>query len=125
MFTAFFVAFALASAGPPPQPAAERPIAQYLERADFAAIPNTRSPVQAKTRDSIKNGAIIGAIVGGIVTGAGIGLLCHAFNDTDEPQCWKATLLWGGIGAAGGAAAGAGVDALFWKRTTITASVRF
>lgn len=124
MFTGFVVALALASAGSPP-PAAERPIAQYLERTDFAAVPHNSSPVRAKTRDSVKNGAIIGAVVGGIVAGTGLGLLCHAFNDTNEPQCWKAALLWGGIGAGAGAGAGAGVDALFWRRTTITASVKF
>ena len=128
MFTALLLAASLATAAPAaPAPApADRPIARYLSHAVVRAEPafeRNRQPAPAK--DSLKNGAVIGAIVGGIVTGAGIGLLCHAFNDTDEPQCWKAALLWAGIGAGGGAAIGAGVDALFTRRFALRATVRF
>jgi hypothetical protein len=124
MFTGLALSLLLASAAPPPQPV-ERPIAAYLERAAWNASVLPAPKVEARRGDSLKNGAIIGAIVGGIIGGVGIGLLCHAVNDTGDPICWKAALLYGGIGAGAGAGIGAGVDALFGRRTTFTASVRF
>lgn len=123
MFTALTLSLALTAAAVQPQPQA-RPISAYLERSAWtgtAAAP----AVRARGGDPVRNGAIIGAVVGGIIGGVGIGLLCHAVNDTGDPICWKAALLYGGIGAGAGAGIGAGVDALFRRRTTFTASVRF
>ena len=126
MFTAFALAAALATATPVVPASTDRPITRYLSQSVVAADPALApAPRQNRSSDSLKNGAVIGAIIGGIITGTGIGLLCHAFNDTDEPQCWKATLLWAGIGAGGGAAIGAGVDALFTRRFAVRATVRF
>jgi hypothetical protein len=124
MLNGIVLSLALAAASPVPPAAADRPISHYLERVVVEPLADNRA-VQQPRGDSKKNGAIIGAVIGGVVAGAGIGLLCHAFNDTDEPQCWKATVLWGGIGAGGGAAIGAGIDALFSRRMTFQASVRF
>jgi hypothetical protein len=124
MFTGLALSLLLASTAPPPQPV-ERPIAAYLERASWTASVLPAPAVEARRGDSVKNGAIIGAVVGGIIGGVGIGLLCHAVNDTDDPICWKAALLWGGIGAGAGAGIGAGVDALAVRRPTIRATVRF
>jgi len=126
MFTAFALAAALATATPVAPATTDRPIARYLSHSVVAGAPAPALAVtQSRSSDSLKNGAVIGAVIGGIITGTGIGLLCHAFNDTDEPQCWKATLLWAGIGAGGGAAIGAGVDALFTRRYAVRATVRF
>jgi hypothetical protein len=124
MLTGLVLSLVVATAPPAPPAAADRPISHYVERVVVEPLPDNRA-LQQPRGDSKKNGAIIGAVIGGIVSGAGIGLLCHAFNDTGEPQCWKAALLWGGIGAGGGAAIGAGIDALFTRRTTFQASVRF
>jgi predicted lipid-binding transport protein (Tim44 family) len=122
MFTGLALSLALATTAVPPQP---RPITEYLERAAWTASALPAPAVASRRGDPLKNGAIIGAVVGGIVGGVGIGLLCHAFNDTGDPICWKATLLYAGIGAGVGAGIGAGVDALFQRRTTFVASVRF
>jgi hypothetical protein len=123
MLTALTLSLALTAAGAQSQPQA-RPIADYLQQSTWtltAPAPAARS----RGGDPVRNGAVIGAIVGGIVGGVGIGLLCHAVNDTGDPICWKAALLYAGIGAGAGAGIGAGVDALFGRRTTFTASVRF
>ena len=64
--------------------------------------------------DSLKNGAIAGAITGGLAMGGFVGLLCYAMDDSPgRGDCIAAGALWTGIGAAGGALLGAGVDALF------------
>jgi hypothetical protein len=126
MFTGLALAAALATAAPAVPGTTDRPIARALSQSAVAATPAPAHAVkQNQSRDPLKNGAVIGAVVGGIITGTGIGLLCHALNDTDEPQCWKAALLWGGIGAGGGAAIGAGIDALFTRRFAVRATVRF
>jgi hypothetical protein len=62
--------------------------------------------------DSLKNGAIIGAVLGGAAAAGFVGYLCSIFG-TEDDNCFGGTLVWAGIGAAGGAAVGAGVDALF------------
>jgi hypothetical protein len=121
MFTGLALSLVLATTAAPPQP---RPITEYLERSAWTAA-MVPAPVAAPRGDSVKDGAIIGAVVGGIIGGVGIGLLCHAVNDTGDPICWKAALLYAGIGAGAGAGIGAGVDALFGRRATFTASVRF
>lgn len=127
MLTGLALSLALAAASPAPLPqAADRPIARYLSASTIAPEPAAAvENGQGGSRDPLKNGAITGAVIGGIVTGVGIALLCHAFNDTGAPLCWKATLLWAGIGAGAGAAVGAGVDALFTRRMTVRATVRF
>lgn len=124
MFTGLALSLVLAASVAPPQPI-ERPITEYIEQSAWTIRMPSAPAVRSRGSDSLKNGAIIGAVIGGIATGTFMGLLCHALNDTDNPNCWKATLLWGGIGAAAGGGIGAGVDALFGRRTTFAASVRF
>jgi hypothetical protein len=121
MLTALTLSLALTAAAQS-QPQAS-PIADYLEQSTWTLT--TRAQPAQSRGDSVKDGAIIGAVVGGIIGGVGIGLLCHAVNDTGDPICWKAALLYAGIGAGAGAGIGAGVDALFGRRATFTASVRF
>jgi hypothetical protein len=67
----------------------------------------------AHSRDSLKNGTIIGAVVGAAIFGGYVTFLCKALQEPSDPSCFKSSLLAIGIGAGGGAAAGAGVDALF------------
>ena len=70
--------------------------------------------MQGARRDSVKNGAAIGAVLGGVALGGFVYYLCNALDDTGgDAECLGGTLVWTGIGAAGGALFGAGVDALF------------
>jgi hypothetical protein len=93
-----------------PRPArliiSERAVADGLATARPAA-----TAVQRRD-DSIKNGAIIGAIVGAIALGGFVGWLCHMLQEPTDPSCVPPSLLYTGIGAGIGAAAGAGIDAL-------------
>ena len=80
-----------------------------------------------QSRDSVKNGAIIGAVVGFIALAAPGAWICHMLKEPGDPPCWKGVVTVGAIGAGVGAAAGAGVDALLqadrW-RGVCTASQR-
>lgn len=70
--------------------------------------------VRMRKEDSVANGALIGAAVGG-------GLTSLAFLDNechDDPACYRATAIYGGIGAI----AGAIVDALIHRSVVVYAA---
>ena len=79
----------------------------------FADALATAQPPARERRDSVKNGAAIGAIIGGIALGGFVGWLCNALQEPSDPSCLPPSLLYTGVGAGIGAAAGAGIDALF------------
>ena len=70
------------------------------------------APAMQSSRDSLKNGAIIGAVIGGVVMGAGGTWVCSMLREPGDPPCWKSVLPVAAIFAGIGAAAGAGIDAL-------------
>lgn len=104
-----FATPALAQAEPDPLPRtnliiSDRAIAMGLEK---------RPPAPAlQSRDSIKNGAIIGAVIGGVALAAPGAWICHMLREPGDPPCWKGTVTVGAIGAGIGAAVGAGIDAM-------------
>ena len=86
----------------------------------------TATRAARQQRDSLKNGAIIGGAVAGAAMGTFVYVLCQAMDDTaDGANCAGPALLWGGIAAAGGAAVGAGVDALFDQKALFKVGFRF
>jgi hypothetical protein len=72
--------------------------------------------IQQSSRDSLKNGTIIGAVIGGVAMGTFFTYLCHALKEEGDPPCWKGVLTTTALGAGAGAAAGAGLDALFARQ---------
>jgi hypothetical protein len=62
--------------------------------------------------DSLKNGAIIGGVVAGVASAVVLGYFCHIFNETGDPICVKQVAWRSAIAALGGAAIGAGIDAM-------------
>lgn len=78
----------------------------------------TATAMARQDRDSLKNGAIIGGAIAGAAMGTFVYVLCQAMDDTaGGANCAGPAAIWGGIAAAGGAAVGAGVDALFERKT--------
>jgi len=71
-----------------------------------------RLPPAQSSRDSLKNGMIIGTVIGAIAMGAFAGWLCHELQEPGEPTCWRSVPIGALYGAAIGVAAGAGIDAL-------------
>jgi hypothetical protein len=84
------------------------------EKAVADVLANEQAPMRER-RDSVKNGAVIGAIVGGIALGGFVGWLCHMLQEPSDPSCVPPSLLYTGIGAGIGAAAGAGIDAMMLR----------
>jgi hypothetical protein len=72
-------------------------------------------PSMREDRDSLKNGALLGAIIGGLALGGFVGWLCNMLQEPSDPSCVPPSLLYTGVGAGIGAAAGAGIDALFLR----------
>ena len=94
------------------EPTQVRPLASAI--AAFAAFPPP--PQSSRSRDSLKNGAIIGAVAGAAALG-GFGLfLCHALDDTGDPNCFPGVLAIAAVGAGIGVGAGVGIDALLVRR---------
>ena len=94
-------------------PTRPRPLASAIAALAAASQPPPRS---TRSRDSLKNGAIIGAVVGAAALG-GFGLfLCHALDDTGDPNCFPGVLAIAAVGAGIGVGAGVGIDALLVRR---------
>jgi hypothetical protein len=63
------------------------------------------------SRDSLKNGTVIGAVIGAVALGAFGAILCNALQEPGDPGCLPDTLRIAALGAAIGAGAGLAVDA--------------
>jgi len=82
---------------------------------------------RGSSRDSLKNGAVIGAIAGAVGLGALGGLICHLYQEEGDASCWSDTLRVAAIGAAIGVGAGITVDAALTRHAgaAVRIGVRF
>jgi hypothetical protein len=74
------------------------------------------------SRDSLKNGVILGAIVGAAALGAFGGLICKAQQEPEGPSCVPDTLRIAAVGAAVGVGAGLAIDAALTRRGGVALS---
>jgi hypothetical protein len=70
-----------------------------------------QSPKRVVSRDSIRNGAIIGAMIGAVVAGAFAAAVCHVYQEEGGASCVPDTLRFAAIGGAIGIGAGLAIDA--------------
>jgi hypothetical protein len=98
---------------------AELPAKLIISNEAIARGMAAHPPAAKSPRDSVKNGAVIGAIVGGVIFGGFVTFLCNALQEPTDPSCLGSSLLGIAIGAGGGAAAGAGIDALFMRAPSV------
>lgn len=82
-----------------------------------------QSAQRASSRDTLKNGAIIGAIAGAVGLGALGGLICHLYQEEGDASCWSDTLRFAAIGAAIGTGAGITVDAALTRHAGVAVRV--
>ena len=107
-------------------PARVSPLALSLDRLslDVRALPGRAQPAQpGRSRDSLKNGTIIGAVVGAVALGTFVAVLCNAQQEPGGPSCLSDTLRIAALGAAIGGGAGLAVDAALTRRAGVTVSV--
>src|SRR5512145_1163420 len=79
------------------------------------------------SRDTLRNGAIIGAVVGAAALGTVAGFYCHLYQEEGGPSCLSDTVRAAAIGAAIGTVAGLTLDAALTRDAgvTIRIGVRF
>jgi hypothetical protein len=103
-----------ASANIPAAPVALRPatVGQMLrlsalgERRDMGGPPPQRAP----SRDSLRNGAVIGAVIGAAAFGAFAATICHVHRERGGPSCVPDAFRFAAIGGAIGLGAGIAID---------------
>ncbi|HEX6324262.1 MAG TPA: hypothetical protein VFZ36_11095 [Vicinamibacterales bacterium] len=101
--------------------------AAALADAAVPAVPAAGRPARMPPGgDSLKNGAVIGGVVAAVAAGSFLYTLCHAMDDTGgDADCARPSLIFAGVAGAGGAAVGAGIDALFARAPSLRMRVRF
>jgi hypothetical protein len=81
---------------------------------------------RVRSRDSLRNGAIIGTVIGAAAAGAFASALCHAYQEEGGRSCVPGTLRFAAIGGAIGAGTGLAIDAARSQRgVTVRFAVRF
>ena len=85
---------------------------------------------RSSTRDSLKNGGIVGAIVGAVTFGAVAAVICNLYQEEGGPSCLGDTRRGVLIGAAIGTGVGVAVDAVlprhaaaFPRHTAVTVRI--
>ena len=76
------------------------------------------------SRDTLKNGAVIGAVAGAVALGTLGAFYCHLYQEEGGPSCLSDALHGAAIGAAIGTGAGLAVDAAFTRHAGVTIRVR-
>ena len=79
---------------------------------------------QPRSRDTLKNGAIIGAVVGAAALGTMGARYCHLYQEENGPSCRFDTLRAVAIGAAIGTGAGLALDAALDRHAGVTVRMR-
>jgi hypothetical protein len=78
------------------------------------------------SRDSLRNGAVIGAVIGGVALGAFAAALCKAYQEDGGASCLPDAFRFAAIGAAIGTGAGLAIDAARNDRgVTVRFAIRF
>jgi hypothetical protein len=81
---------------------------------------------RTRSRDSLRNGMLIGTVVGAVAFGALAAILCNAYQEPGDPSCLGDTVRFAAVGGAIGAGAGAAIDAARNQRgITVRFAVRF
>ena len=67
-------------------------------------------PQRAASRDSLRNGAVIGAVIGAAAVGAFGATLCHQYRERGGASCVPDAIRFAAIGGAIGLGAGIAID---------------
>lgn len=84
-----------------------------------------QSPQARSSRDSLKNGAIIGAVVGAAALGTLAAVICGVEHEPGTRGCASDTVRFAAIGAGIGIGAGVAVDAALTRRGGVLLRIRF
>ena len=88
------------------------------------ALAGAAQPAQrGSSRDTLKNGAIIGAIAGAAGSAAFVALICQLYQEEGGASCWPDTLRGAAIGAAIGVGAGVTIDAALTRQPGVAVRI--
>lgn len=93
-----------------------------LDRFAGHVMNGTFAQQPVRSRDSLRNGTIIGTVIGAAAFGAFAAVLCNAYQEEGSGSCLPDTLRFAAIGGAIGAGAGLAIDA---ARSQSGVTVRF
>ena len=93
---------------------------QHRSLTTEALIGKDQLAQSGSSRDTLKNGAIIGAVVGAVALGTFGAFYCHLYQEEGGPSCRSDTLRAAAIGAAIGIGAGLALDAAFTRHAGVT-----
>ena len=82
-------------------------------------------PQRAASRDSLRNGAVIGAAVGAAVLGGLAATICHVHRERGGPSCVPDSLRLAAIGGAIGLGAGVAIDVARSSSQMVRLSIAF
>ena len=82
-------------------------------------------PQRAASRDSLRNGALIGAAVGAAVLGGLAATICHVHRERGGPSCLPDSLRFAAIGGAIGLGAGIAIDVARSSGPMVRLSITF
>jgi len=106
-------------------PATVRPVPDFSVSAERIQI-NAPPQQRAGSRDSLRNGAILGAVIGAVAFGASAAIVCKAYQEKGGASCVPDTLRFAAIGGAIGAGAGLAIDAARTDRgVTVRLAISF
>jgi hypothetical protein len=106
-------------------PPTVQPVLRFSVSADRiqANVPAHR---RVGSRDSLRNGAVIGAVIGALAAGAFAATLCNAYQEKGGASCVPDTLGFAAIGGAIGTGAGLAIDAARTERgVTVRLAISF
>ena len=82
-------------------------------------------PQRAASRDSLRNGAVIGAAVGAAVLGGLAATICHVHRERGGPSCVPDSLRFAAIGGAIGLGAGIAIDVALSSSPMVRLTIAF
>lgn len=80
---------------------------------------------RAASRDSVRNGAVIGAVIGAAALGAVAATLCHQYRETGGPSCVPDVIRFAAIGGAIGLGAGIAIDVARSSSPMVRLTIKF
>lgn len=106
------------------RPATVGPMLRFVASGEGVWVGGPPSRRRAASRDSLRNGAVIGAVIGAAAMGAFAATLCHVHRESGGPSCVPDALRLAAIGGAVGLGAGIAIDVALsagpMARVTIT-----
>jgi hypothetical protein len=107
-----------------PRPATAGQIPRFFVSGEGVRV-GSPPPQGAASRDSLRNGAVVGAVIGAAALGAFAGTFCHAYREKGGASCTPDAIRFAAIGGAIGLGAGIAIDVAQSSSPMVRLSIAF